>query len=890
MTQLRLFGRPEILRSAATPALIERNISSELFIFIADMRDVSRDKLCETFWPDGDDDRGRHSLSQALFLLRKIHGDCVVSKADRIVLLPNVHVDTHSFTQLAAARDPRALDVYGGPFVDEWSPKANSNFGQWLDGRRRTYEVSYRRSVMHHVRELTAAGEQRQALSCLTAAISRAPGEEDLRIEAIRLSVANGASDEALRQYEMYREYCLNNDLEPIDTIEQLVTDVLAKATLRLRVTKAPAPAVQATGTTASITGSPVPSQQSLGGQAPQPSSFLPMRLRLPRAVPHRMRWVLSGAMAVLALGFIVALTRNPPASTSHSATFELQLPAGIGIEMWQRPLVGSPFSGMMALSRDGARLAFLGTDTAEGVGVFIRNLDRIAVQRIPQTWIGWNLTFSPSGESLAFTRIGSIMRARLDGQAPVLLTDSSWKSLSWADDGDLIAGRGSTIWRVSAAGTRKQLIANLDGLSGHLRYSEISVLPGGRSALLTISKLGGTQLGVADLRDGAVRELALAGSSPRYIRGGYILFLSTHNELMAAPFSMRRRELTGPAIRVTEDLPINRAGVASFATSDDAVVYHPIVNELRSLLVVDETGSARALRVDPRFYECPRVSPDGKYLAVSFERERSRTDKQFDSSHDIWILTLPDGPLVKLQSDAVSNRCAQWTGDSRSVMYLSQRSPRLTQELWVQSVDGSAPEHPLVQLQATPKFKGADKPGIRDAAISADGRYVFFEWEHYADHGLSYRRVGSDTTSFPILRLTRQSERTNPRLSPDGKWLAYTAGSMLYVRSFPELGAPLRVSLGQGHQPAWSRDGRRLYYKQANQIVVLNVSTEPKFQVLSHRIIAKKFMYTAASQADFDVAPDDQSVIVTTRDGIGRLIMIQDLAQKLEARYHAQN
>jgi DNA-binding SARP family transcriptional activator/Tol biopolymer transport system component len=886
MTQLKLFGRPEILRDGSPPAPIDRNIISELLIFIVDTRDVSRDKICEVFWPDSDDERGRHALSQALSRLRKIHGECIVAKGERVVLIESVQVDTHSFSQLAAVHDPRALDLYHGPFVDEWSPKANSNLAQWFDGRRRTYEVMYRRSVVHHVRELTVAGEHAEALSCLAAAIRRAPGEEDLRIESIRLSVAIGATEEALTQYESYREYCRSNDLEPIDAIEQLVAEVRANAIVPANGTGTrPLTPYPTEGTR--IVESPVFSGSALEGSGKQISPAWPKYVRWRRPAPRRALWALWGAVSVVALGILVALTREAP---TESATFEFQLPAGIGIETWQRPIGSTPFSGVLALSPDESRLAFLGTDTVSGVGLFVRDLDRIAVQRIPQTWIGWNLAFSSSGESLAFTRNGSIMRARLDGEAPLLLSDSNWTSLSWADDGDLIASRGSTIWRLSATAARKKLIAEVDAIKGHWSYSEISVLPGSRLALLRISKLGSTELGVVDLRDGSVSELGQVGWSPRYIRGGYVLFLNAHNELMAAPFSMRRRQLTGPPLRVTEDLPINHAGVASFATSNNGVVYHPIANLMRSLLLLDENGSTRSLGLEPRFYECPRVSPDGKYLSVTVERERSPTTKQYDTHHDVWILTLPDGPFLKLPSDGVSNRCAQWTGDSRGVVYLSQRQQRRANELWIQSLDGSSPERPLVQLDATPKFTGADKPDIRDSDISADGRYVVFEWRHYSDYGLSYRRVRGDTTSFPIQRLTRESASMNPRFSPDGKWLAYSFGGLLYVRSFPELGDPVRVSLKGGHQPAWSRDGRRLYYKHANEIVVLNVATAPDFRVLSHRTFPKKLMYTGPAEADFDVAPDDQAVMVTTREGVGRLVMIQDLARKLDVQYRARN
>jgi len=51
------------------------------------------------------------------------------------------------------------------------------------------------------------------------------------------------------------------------------------------------------------------------------------------------------------------------------------------------------------------------------------------------------------------------------------------------------------------------------------------------------------------------------------------------------------------------------------------------------------------------------------------------------------------------------------------------------------------------------------------------------------------------------------------PRLSPDGKWLAYASnesgGFEIYVRPFPAPGAHVQVSQGGGNGPVWGRELR---------------------------------------------------------------------------------
>jgi Tol biopolymer transport system component len=58
-------------------------------------------------------------------------------------------------------------------------------------------------------------------------------------------------------------------------------------------------------------------------------------------------------------------------------------------------------------------------------------------------------------------------------------------------------------------------------------------------------------------------------------------------------------------------------------------------------------------------------------------------------------------------------------------------------------------------------------------------------------------------------------------RISPDSKWVAYSSDesgqTALYIARFPEGTGKWRVSVDSGSYPAWSGDGKNLFYKDFN-------------------------------------------------------------------------
>jgi Tol biopolymer transport system component len=71
-----------------------------------------------------------------------------------------------------------------------------------------------------------------------------------------------------------------------------------------------------------------------------------------------------------------------------------------------------------------------------------------------------------------------------------------------------------------------------------------------------------------------------------------------------------------------------------------------------------------------------------------------------------------------------------------------------------------------------------------------------------------------------------------NAAFSPDGRWIAYQSGDSgrdnLFVQPFPPTGATFQISRNEdAHHPAWSRDGKELFYIPA-QINSLSGQSRP--------------------------------------------------------------
>ena len=103
-----------------------------------------------------------------------------------------------------------------------------------------------------------------------------------------------------------------------------------------------------------------------------------------------------------------------------------------------------------------------------------------------------------------------------------------------------------------------------------------------------------------------------------------------------------------------------------------------------------------------------------------------------------------------------------------------------------------------------------------------------------------------------------------SPRLSPDGRWIAYTSdesgGAEVLVQSFPEPKGRTQISISGGTEPVWSRDGRELFYLDGDAMMAVEIRTSPTFTAgTPRRLFEGRFARSPNTVASYDVSADGQ-------------------------------
>jgi Tol biopolymer transport system component len=153
--------------------------------------------------------------------------------------------------------------------------------------------------------------------------------------------------------------------------------------------------------------------------------------------------------------------------------------------------------------------------------------------------------------------------------------------------------------------------------------------------------------------------------------------------------------------------------------------------------------------------------------------------------------------------------------------------------------------------------------------SISPDGRRILLQtYSPERSWDLSVATV--DTILGPITDyLAADWFEGVGRVSPDGRWVAYTsgerrvadenAGSRIYVTSFPQPGERFPVSVTDANYAAWAPDSRTIYYASGDTLIAARVQTSPRFAVTDRRIL-----FTRSGLHMVDVHPDGRRFVMT--------------------------
>ncbi len=585
-----------------------------------------------------------------------------------------------------------------------------------------------------------------------------------------------------------------------------------------------------------------------------------------------------AGASSIALIAVIALITRTTPELPTHRVS--VALPQG---QEWRDPWVGSS----VTISADGETFAYVG-GSGQTWQIWVRHRNRLDATPVPGTTSATDPTLSPDGSEVAFT-VGSPGPLKVvtlaTGGIRTVADSARWRGLSWGDDGLLyfVTAEGGLARVPRDGGAVEALTTPVDG-TGHW---DPSVLPGAKGAVFKIVATIGSadpKLAAVDFGSGEVKELGPSGSDPFYLSTGDLAWMTSSGDVMAAPFDVHRLELTGAAVRIVEDvwggswahqavrghLAVSASGTLLYRRGDDRTLVTPVW--------VARDGTSEAVVSG---WDVP-IRTGSMGIAMSPDGSRFVMPLLGQANVDLWVRDLAGTPS-RLTFGGNSAR-PQWSPGGEDVAFVSDKVKTL-REAFVKRADGSGPSRRVLT---------SDRQ-IDEVTYSHDGKWFVYRLGTGADRDIYAARTEGDSVGAPLV--ATEYEERSPMLSPDDRWMAYVSNESgpdeVFVVKFPDAGASKwQVSADGGTEPVWSRDGRELFYRDANDnLVAVEVGGASSFVVGPKRVLFSARPYAPdLHHSNYDVGPDGRFLMLrTVSTGGGELILVDNWLTELSAMLKKQ-
>ena len=358
------------------------------------------------------------------------------------------------------------------------------------------------------------------------------------------------------------------------------------------------------------------------------------------------------------------------------------------------------------------------------------------------------------------------------------------------------------------------------------------------------------------DFETGETKLIMEAAGNPVYARTGHLLF-ARGSTLMAAPFDEVALVVTGAAFPVVESIYMaDPSGSMNFTISNDGTLaYTPEGNNPphSTIVSVDRSGRESSILDTARDFEGPRLSPDGQRIAVSLA--------DADGGRDVWILDRTRGNLSRLTFDRFASEIV-WRSDGERLAFAALGGG-LAYNAFSTSADGSGEPEPLT----------FERRVVWPTSFTPDGAGLILSVlaSHHKDIG--YMELGTNAEMKYLLET--DFDEISPRLSPDGRWLAYVSDESgereVYAQRFPDGGDKKQVSVNSGTEPVWSANGEELFFREAERMMVVSISSANRLTLGTPTVLFEGPYLPAWSNslsANYDVSADGEEFIMLRPEG----------------------
>jgi serine/threonine-protein kinase len=578
---------------------------------------------------------------------------------------------------------------------------------------------------------------------------------------------------------------------------------------------------------------------------------------------------ILAPVFACLIVAAIVGLAvwnlKPAPAPAAQvESRFTITLPPGDQLAALDDPAI--------AISQDGTQLAYVAVHSGMRQ-LFLRQMNNLDAQPVPDSQNALCPFFSPDGQWLGFYGGARLRKIAIGGGVAVNLAGAAGgHGASWSSQGTIIfAPELGALQQISDVGGAVQPVTQLAVDQGETRHDWPSLLPGGHAVLFVAGPYP-PKIAVQSLPSGERRYLGLTGASPQYASSGHLLYV-LDGSLMAVGFDPKSFQLAGTPVPVLQGVMQLGNGSAQYSVSaTGSLAYIPgsAQGAATRLVWVSRNGTEQALPAPPRNYTYPRLSPDGRRLALTIRDETTQT----------WLYDFGRDTLTRLTFDGTVDEVPVWTPDGKRIAHISNKDGAVN--IYWESADGGGSLERLTTSQDT------NAP----SSFSPDGKFLaYIDINGTTGYDLWVLRL-SDRKAEPFLK-TPHGEAA-PRFSPDGRWLAYVSDESgryeVYVQPYPGPGGKYQISTDGGTEPVWNPNGKELFYRSGDKMMAVDISTQGGFSAGKSKMLFQgPYLPTVGTFPLYDVSPDGQRFLmlkpIEQTASLTQIVVVQNWFEELKQR-----
>src|SRR5438132_9619043 len=503
---------------------------------------LSRDRIEAYLWPESSSARAQHALDQTVYAMRHALGsDVIVATGRELRLNPDLlRVDVWEFEQaIRASQWTEAVGHYKGRLLDAFHFADSHELDSWIESNRSRLRLEYQKALEFLANLAAEASDHSQTVMWLRRLANSDPLSAGATRKLMLALAAAGDRAGAVQYARVYQELVRQElEMEPDAEIEDLAAAL----------------------------------SRPLAVSPHTPSVTPSVATSTPQGKGHSRR-DRTGSYAIIALAMLISAgaiwgwLRPAPAKQVVRSV--------LAIDSTEAMAPSTPWSGRIAISPDGSRLAYIGGPRSQ---LLIRPRSQLHAIAVPGTEGATTPFFSPDGKHVGFLREGIVQIASVTGGPPSTVSDSltGVAGASWGRDGFIYVDAFSLVRVEAKPGAVPRWFTTLDTAGREVHHSWPDVLPNGKGVLFTVGfsgrngVKGGSSyaIGVADIPSGKHRVILDDAMYARYATPGYLLYVTTKKSLMVVPFNQNSMKIAGEPTALTEGMRLGLLGSTDLAVS----------------------------------------------------------------------------------------------------------------------------------------------------------------------------------------------------------------------------------------------------------------------------------------------------------------------------------